>query len=105
MLVAVVLIGMYPWDKLNVNEPLSLAMTAVNLDWAAGIVAFGSVVAHTAVLLVFQLGQPRISMPCRATGYCPRPWRGRIARFRTPHVATILTGPLRGRRFRHGESR
>ena len=49
-------------SKSNVNEPLSVAMTKVNLVWAAVIVAFGSVVAHTAVLLVFQLGQPRISV-------------------------------------------
>ena len=54
--------------------------------------AFGSVVAHTAVLLVFQLGQARIFMAMARDGLLP-PSLARIhPKFRTPHVATILTG-------------
>jgi APA family basic amino acid/polyamine antiporter len=50
------------------------------------------VIAHTAVLLVFQLGQARIFMAMARDGLLP-PQLGRIhPRFRTPHVATILTG-------------
>ncbi|HEY3415543.1 MAG TPA: amino acid permease [Armatimonadota bacterium] len=92
MLVAVVLTGMYPWSKLNTAEPLSMAMRAVNQDWAAGVVAFGSVIAHTAVLLVFQLGQPRILYAMSRDGLLPRAMSRVHPRFRTPHVATILTG-------------
>ena len=81
MIVAVVLMGMCRCDELkeHVNEPLSVAMSRVNLNAAAGIIAFGSVVAHTAVLLVFQMGQPRICTPCCATGCCPRSWPGPTA--------------------------
>jgi basic amino acid/polyamine antiporter, APA family len=75
-------------------EPLTMALAHVkaNLGWAVGIVAFGSVIAHIAVLLVFQLGQPRILFSMSRDGLLPPLFRKVHARFRTPHVATILTG-------------
>lgn len=92
VIVAAVLTGMVPWNELGVAEPLSVAMRVVNQHWAAGIVAFGSVVAHTAVLLVFQLGQPRILLAMSRDGLLP-PLLGKVHRKRrTPHVATVLTG-------------
>jgi basic amino acid/polyamine antiporter, APA family len=61
-----------------------------------GIVAFGSVVAHTAVLLVFQLGQPRIFMSMARDGLLPA-WFAKVhPKYRTPHVTTILTGACVG---------
>jgi APA family basic amino acid/polyamine antiporter len=94
MLVAVVLTGMCYYKKFaaDPNEPLSVAMSEVNLNWAAGIIAFGSVVAHTAVLLVFQLGQPRILYAMSRDGLLPKAMSKTHRRFRTPHVATLLTG-------------
>ncbi len=92
VVVAVVLTGMIPWQQLNTAEPLSVAMRVVNQNWAAGIVAFGSVVAHTAVLLVFQLGQPRILFSMARDGLLPQALAKTHPRFKTPHVATILTG-------------
>jgi len=92
IVVTAVLTGMVPTAELNTAEPLSVAMRQVHLDWAAGLVAFGSVVAHTAVLLVFQLGQPRIFWAMSRDGLLPA-WLGQThPRFRTPHVATLLTG-------------
>jgi APA family basic amino acid/polyamine antiporter len=90
--VSVVLTGMIPSQELNTAEPLSAAMRVVRMPWAAGIVAFGSVVAHTAVLLVFQLGQPRILLSMARDGLLPARLARTHPRFRTPHVATILTG-------------
>jgi APA family basic amino acid/polyamine antiporter len=75
-------------------EPLTMALqhAAPNLGWAVGIVAFGSVIAHTAVLLIFQLGQPRIFFSMSRDGLLPKTFSRVHKRFRTPHVATILTG-------------
>jgi basic amino acid/polyamine antiporter, APA family len=91
--VAAVLTGIIPYHLLEgVSEPLSLAFSYLNLEWAAGIVAFGAVVATTAVLLVFQLGQPRIFFSMSRDGLLPKVFARIHPRYRTPHVTTILTG-------------
>jgi APA family basic amino acid/polyamine antiporter len=90
---ALVLTGMIPYAKLTgAADPLALALSYVGQDWAAGLLAFGAVVAMTAVLLVFQLGQPRILMAMSRDGLLS-PWFAKIhPKYRTPHVTTILTG-------------
>jgi APA family basic amino acid/polyamine antiporter len=90
--VAAVVTGMVPWFELHTAEPLALAMNRHHLGWAAGIVAVGSVAANTAVLLVFQLGQPRIFFSMARDGLLPQVFAKVHPRHRTPHVATIITG-------------
>ena len=91
--VAAVLTGIIPWNqRFNVSEPLSLAFSYLKMDWAAGIVAFGAVIATTAVLLVFQMGQPRIFFSMSRDGLLPPVFARVHPRFRTPHVTTILSG-------------
>jgi APA family basic amino acid/polyamine antiporter len=94
IVVAAVLTGMIPYQKLadGSAEPLAIALKYNGLNIAAGVVAFGAVVANTAVLLVFQLGQPRIFFSMGRDGLLP-PFFSRIhPKFKTPHVTTIITG-------------
>src|SRR5215475_13749974 len=93
VLTGLVLTGMIPYTRLvDVPDPLSAALSYVHQGWAAGILAFGAVVAMTAVLLCFQLGQPRILMAMSRDGLLS-PWFAKIhPKYRTPHVTTILTG-------------
>ena len=90
---ALVLTGMIPFRELTgVADPLANALSFVHQDWAAGLLAFGAVIAMTAVLLVFQLGQPRILMAMSRDGLLGRSFSRIHPKYRTPHVTTILTG-------------
>jgi APA family basic amino acid/polyamine antiporter len=90
--VALVLTGMVPWNHLGVADPLAAAFSYVGADVSAGIVAFGAVVSMSAVLLVFQYGQPRIFFSMSRDGLLPRHFSHVHPRYRTPHVTTMWTG-------------
>ncbi|MCX5696969.1 MAG: amino acid permease [Candidatus Omnitrophica bacterium] len=98
MLVAAVFTGIVPFSLLKTSlahekaEPLTLAMQHINLPWAGVIVAFGSIVAHIAVLLVLILGQSRIFFSMARDGLLPKVFARVHEKFKTPHVTTIVVG-------------
>lgn len=94
IVVAAILTGMVPYQQLasSAADPLAAAFELHGLDAAAGLIAFGAVVATTAVLLVFQLGQPRIFFAMGRDGLLPPVVTRVHPRFHTPHVTTIVTG-------------
>jgi APA family basic amino acid/polyamine antiporter len=92
VVVAAVLTGMMPWDKLGVADPLAAALAYVGSNTAAGLVAFGAVIAMTAVLLVFQYGQPRIFFSMSRDGLLPPGFAKVHPKYKTPHMTTIWTG-------------
>jgi APA family basic amino acid/polyamine antiporter len=87
-----VLTGVEPWHELGVADPLASVLAHAGLNWAAGIVSLGAVISMTAVLLVFQLGQPRIFFSMSRDGLLPKYFARVHPVYQTPHTTTIWTG-------------
>lgn len=87
-----VLTGMVKYTALNVGDPLALVFDQNNLKWIGAIVAFSAIIATASVLLVFQMGQPRIWMSMSRDGLLPKIFSRIHPRFKTPSFSTILTG-------------
>jgi amino acid transporter len=92
VLVALVLTGMVDYRELGVGDPLAFVFKKVGLGWMSGIVAFTALIAMASVLLIFQLGQPRIWMSMSRDGLLPKAFSRIHPRFKTPSFATIVTG-------------
>jgi APA family basic amino acid/polyamine antiporter len=94
ILVALALTGMVHYSELGVNDPLSFVFDRIGQEWIGYIVAISAVVATTSVLLVFQLGQPRIWMSMSRDGLLPKAFAKVHKTYHTPYFATIVSGIL-----------
>jgi len=96
ILIALVLTGMVNYSKLNTSDFLARAFNERGLNILGGIIALSAVVATTSVLLVFQIGQPRIWMSMSRDGLLPPRFSRLHPKFHTPSFATIITGLVVG---------
>lgn len=92
VLLALVLTGVVSYKQLNVGDPLALIFDALGLKWIAGIIAVSAVFATASVLLVFQMGQPRIWMSMSRDGLLPKVFSKIHPKYGTPSFSTIVTG-------------
>jgi len=92
VIVGIVATGLVPYAQLKAADPLARALEVAGLHTAGWIVSFGAVISLTAVLLVFQYGQPRIFYAMARDGLLPR-WAAALSpRRRVPHITTLVTG-------------
>ena len=92
ILIALVLTGMVSYTKLNLTDPLAFVFQAVHQKWIGYAISVSAVVATTSVLIVFQLGQPRIWMSMSRDGLLPKAFGKIHPKFHTPWFSTIVTG-------------
>jgi len=92
ILVALVLTGMVNYKELQVADPLAFVFERVGLHQIGYIISISAVIATASVLLIFQMGQPRIWMSMSRDGLLPKAFSYIHPKFKTPSFATIVTG-------------
>ncbi len=99
IVIALVLTGMVSYKDLKVGDPLAFVFGRIDSKWAhylSGVIAVGAVIATASVLLVFQLGQPRIWMSMSRDGLLPPIFSKVHKKYKTPSFSTVLTGFIVG---------
>jgi APA family basic amino acid/polyamine antiporter len=92
ILIALVLTGMVNYKELQVPDPLAFVFERVGLNEISYIISISAVIATASVLLIFQMGQPRIWMSMSRDGLLPKAFSRIHPKFKTPSFATIVTG-------------
>jgi APA family basic amino acid/polyamine antiporter len=93
--IALVITGMVHYSELNVGDPLAYVFDKIkSLHWLSSVIAVSAVVAMASVMLVFQLGQPRIWMSMSRDGLLPKRFAKIHPKYHTPAFSTIVTGLL-----------
>ncbi len=96
IVLALVITGMVSYQLLGVSDPLAEIFALKGVKWMLFIVSIAAVVAMTSVLLVFQMGQPRIWMTMARDGLMPKKFAKIHPKYKTPGFATIVTGLVVG---------
>lgn len=96
IILALVLTGMVSYTALNVSDPLAEVFAMKGIKWMLFIVSIAAVVAMTSVILVFQMGQPRIWMAMSRDGLLPKKFAEIHPKYKTPAFSTLVTGLVVG---------
>lgn len=96
IILALVLTGMVSYTALNVSDPLAEVFALKGIKWMLFIVSIAAVVAMTSVILVFQMGQPRIWMAMSRDGLLPKKFAEIHPKYKTPAFSTLITGLVVG---------
>ena len=92
IIIALILTGIVSYEKLAVGDPLAFVFDEIHMPRMAGIISISAVVAMASVLLVFQMGQPRIWMSMSRDGLLPKRFSKVHPKYKTPSFATIVVG-------------
>jgi amino acid transporter len=95
MVLTLVLTGIVDYRKFEgIGDPLSFIFAPQNgnIPWMEFVVSVTAIIAITTVLLVFQMGQPRIWMSMSRDGLMPKKFSEVHPKYKTPSFATIITG-------------
>ncbi|ATL48529.1 amino acid transporter [Chitinophaga caeni] len=97
VIVTLVITGMVHYSEFNhVADPLAYVFEKINMEKIGYVISISAVVAATSVILVFQIGQPRIWMSMSRDGLLPKRFSKVHPKFQTPTFSTILTGVIVG---------
>lgn len=94
--VSAVMTGVVPYSKLGVAEPMAVAVDAIGLSWFAFVIKIGAILGLSSVMMVLLYGQTRIFYVMSRDGLMPGVFSHIHAKFKTPHINTMLVGLLVG---------
>ena len=92
--VAIVLLGIVPYQQLNVADPLAVGIDATGLRWLSPVIKIAALFGLFSTMLVNLLAQTRIFYSMSRDGLLPKVFATVHPKFRTPHVSTIMTGAI-----------
>jgi amino acid transporter len=96
VVISLVITGMVSYTELGVSDPLAYIFAKLDMPWISGLIGLGAIIAMASVLLVFQLGQPRIWMSMSRDGLLPARFSKLHPKYKTPAFSTLITGLLVG---------
>jgi basic amino acid/polyamine antiporter, APA family len=94
VLVAIVLLGIVPYQQLNVADPLAVGIDATGLKWLSPVIKVAALFGLFSTMLVTLLAQTRIFFSMSRDGLLPAVFSTVHPRFRTPHLSTAITGTI-----------
>ena len=92
VMISLVLTGMVNYSELGVGDPLAYVFERIHMGKFAGFVSLAAIIAMASVILVFQVGQPRIWMSMSRDGLLPKAFSRIHPKFRTPSFSTVVAG-------------